>query len=81
MATQRLMIVKYHEKTQPKHPDGQIKAKDNGIVGAAWNKQGPDEKYIDCVLKGHWIVTEEEKKLLDKAKRDEREGTNPATAT
>lgn len=65
MSTQKLYIVKNYGES-----DGLVKTRDNVVIGEAWNKEGPEDKYITISLNKHWIITDEENKLLTKLKRN-----------
>lgn len=67
MATRRGYITK-NENPQIQ-ADGIMKARDNGVIGRAKNRQGPNGTYIDFQLEGYWLITEEDKKLLEKTKK------------
>ena len=50
--------------------DGVLTLQNGEIGDYAWNTDGPYGKYISIKLDSHWIVTDGEKKLLDKAKKN-----------
>lgn len=56
MATQKLLITKNHSEES----DGKVWNREKDIIGAAWNKQGPNDKYIEIKLDGYWLLSDEE---------------------
>jgi hypothetical protein len=67
MATRNFFIIDNLHNTS----DGVIKNPDKEEIGLAWQHEAPVGYYIKGVLKGYWIITDKEKKLLDKIKKDE----------
>ena len=52
--------------------DGIIKV-DRGEAGLVWNQKAPDDSdYISGKLTNHWIITDEDYKLLNKYKKNEK---------
>lgn len=56
MATKKLYILDNPDVGA----DGLIKTREKVEVGEAWNREGPNQMYIECNLINHWIITEEE---------------------
>ena len=68
MASRKFYII---DNTQGES-DGVIKNKNKEVVGYAYNQPAPVGSYIECSLDGHWIVTDEDYKLLNKYKKNEK---------
>lgn len=77
MATTKFYIVdEYNELS-----DGRIVSREKVTIGQAWNQPAPDGIYINCSLEGHWIITDEEMKLLNEYKKHERNNNKNNTTT
>jgi hypothetical protein len=66
MATRKFHITDSHDDMA----DGIISAPDKRSLGFAFQNDGPQAPYISGQLEGHWIITDEEYKLLNKIKKD-----------
>jgi hypothetical protein len=68
---------KFHITDSPDDiADGVISSPDKRSLGLAWQNDAPVGHFITGQLEGHWIITDEEKQLLDKAKKNEQTNTN-----
>lgn len=56
--------------------DGIIQTREKINVGLAWQNEGPNGGYISCGLDKAWLITEEDKVLLDEVKRKLRKQEN-----
>jgi hypothetical protein len=73
MATSKLHIVDSNEE----NIDGVAYTPDKRKVGVAWQNEAPVGHYITVQLDNHWIITDDEYKLLNKLKKDAKiETTN-----
>lgn len=68
MASQGFFIIDNRENIS----DGIIKSKSKETLGLAYQEEAPEGHYIVGKLKGYWIITEDEYKLLNKIKKDEK---------
>jgi hypothetical protein len=66
MATSRIHII----DTQDGISDGIVQTPDKRNIGRAWQNEAPVGHFITVSLEGHWIITEDEYKLLSKLKRE-----------
>ena len=65
MATRKFHII----DTEDGLSDGIIKSPDKRELGRAWQNEAPIGYFITGNLNNHWIITDEEYKLLNKAKK------------
>ncbi len=49
--------------------DGIIQTREKENVGFAYNQDAPNGTFINCSLENHWIITDEEYKLLKDLKK------------
>lgn len=68
MASRKAHIV----DTDLETADGVVQSLDKKVIGLAWQNEGPTTPFITFQLDGHWIITDEEKALLDKAKKNDK---------
>ena len=66
MATQKVFIIDTHDGIS----DGIAQTPDKQNIGRAYQQEAPDGHFITIKLEGHWIVTEEDYKLISKIKRE-----------
>lgn len=66
MATTKLHIIDTHDGIS----DGIAQTPDKRNIGRAYQNEAPIGYYITVQLDDHWIITDEEYKLLNKIKRD-----------
>lgn len=66
MATSKLHII----DTPDGISDGIAQTPDKRNIGRAYQNEAPVGYFITVQLEGHWIVTDEEYKLLSKLKRE-----------
>jgi hypothetical protein len=65
MATQKIHVI----DTELDTADGIVQTCDKRNIGLAWQNEAPDGHFITCQLEDHWIITDEEYKLLRKLKK------------
>lgn len=70
MATRKFHII----DTENDQADGVIASPDKRRLGLSWINDGPYGNFISGQLDGHWIITDEEKKLLDEYKKQIKNG-------
>lgn len=68
MATQKLDIIDNHEDFS----DGLVYTRDKELIGYAYQNEAPVGHYIAISLDNHWIITDEEYKLLKEAKKNKK---------
>lgn len=66
MATRKFHIV----DTDDGISDGKISSPDKRPLGRAWQNDAPVGHFISGTLEGHWIITDEEYKLLSKNRKN-----------
>lgn len=66
MATSKLHIIDTHDGIS----DGIAQTPDKRNIGRAYQNEAPVGYFITVQLDGHWIVTDEDYKLLSKIKRE-----------
>lgn len=67
MATSKLHIVDTNDGVS----DGIASSPDKRTLGRAYQNDAPVGHFITVKLEGHWIITDDEYKLLNKAKKNE----------
>lgn len=65
MATSKFYIIDNPEGNS----DGLIQTREKENVGYAYNQEAPVGMFINCSLENHWIITDEEYKLLKELKK------------
>lgn len=66
MATTKIHII----DTEAESYDGLVQTPDKRNIGIAFQNEAPIGHFITVQLEDHWIITDEEYKLLNKYKRD-----------
>lgn len=66
MATSRFYIIDTPEEST----DGIIQTREKVNVGVAYSQEAPDGTFINCTLKDHWIITDEELKEYKQLKKE-----------
>jgi hypothetical protein len=66
MATSKIHIIDTHDGIS----DGIVQTPDKRNIGRAYQNEAPVGYFITVSLEGHWIITEDEYKLLSKLKRE-----------
>ena len=66
MATSKLHIIDTHDGIS----DGIAQTPDKRNIGRAYQNEAPVGHFISVQLDGHWIITDDEYKLLNKIKKD-----------
>jgi hypothetical protein len=64
MATQKIHII----DTEAESYDGLVQTPTKENIGIAWQNDAPTGHFITVQLENHWIVTDEDYKLLRKIK-------------
>jgi len=65
MATSKIHIIDTNDGIS----DGIVQTPDKRNIGRAWQNEAPVGHFISVSLEGHWIITDEEYKLLGLAKK------------
>lgn len=65
MATSKLHIIDSNEE----NIDGAVYTPDKRKVGVAWQNDAPTGYFITLQLDNHWVITDEEYKLLKQLKK------------
>lgn len=66
MATSKIHII----DTEDGISDGIVQTPDKRNIGRAYQNEAPTGYFITVNLQDHWIITDEEYKLLSKVKRE-----------
>lgn len=66
MATQKFFIIKNTSGTS----DGIVQTLDKDNIGSVYKYEAPDGHFFKVSLDAHWVITEDDYKLLTKTKRE-----------
>lgn len=66
MATQKFFIIKNTNGTS----DGIVQTLDKDNIGNVYKYEAPDGHFFKVSLDAHWVITDEDYKLLTKTKRE-----------
>ena len=66
MATQKFFII----KNTSGQSDGIVQTLDKNNIGSVYKYEAPDGHFFKVSLDAHWIITDEDYKLLTKTKRE-----------
>lgn len=66
MATQKFFIIKNTSGTS----DGIVQTLDKDNIGSVYKYEAPDGHFFKVSLEGHWVITDDDYKLLNKLKRE-----------
>ena len=65
MATQKFFIIKNTSGTS----DGIVQMLDKGNIGSVYKYEAPDGHFFKVSLDAHWVITDEDYKLLRDLKK------------
>ena len=66
MATQKFFII----KNTSGQSDGIVQTLDKNNIGSVYKYEAPDGHFFKVSLDAHWVITDEDYKLLTKTKRE-----------